>query len=153
VGRDYLVLLVAIPALALLLLALGHFNAPIWVLIAGGQLAFLLAFALIGSVLHEHRLELGIEHQTLHERIAERTERELTGERHRMMDHAYMKFRVGKPLEGWQEIHTWLQSQRTGDDPAGNYPPAPAHIRSRERPRSALRPALRAGSDRAGGGA
>jgi hypothetical protein len=31
-----------------------------------------------------------------------------------------MKFRVGKPLEGWQEIHTWLQSQRTGEDPAGN---------------------------------
>jgi hypothetical protein len=120
VGRDYLVLLVAIPGLALLLLALGHFDPPIWMLIAGGQLAFLLAFALIGSVLHEHRLELGIEHQTLHERIAERTERELTGERHRMMDHAYMKFRVGKPLEGWQEIHTWLQSQRTGDDPAGH---------------------------------
>jgi hypothetical protein len=120
VGRDYLVLLVAIPGLALALLALEFFNASIWVLIAGGQLALLLAFALIGSVLHEHRLELGIEYQTSRERIAERNERELTSERHRMMDHAYMKFRVGKPLEGWQEIHTWLQSHRTGEDPAGN---------------------------------
>ena len=120
VGRDYLVLLGAIPGLALLLLALGHFDPPNWVLIAACQLAFLLAFALIGSVLHEHRLELGIEYRTLRERIAERTERELASERHRMMDHSYMKFRVGKPLEGWQEIQTWLQSQRTGEDPAGN---------------------------------
>lgn len=119
-GRDYLVLIAGIPGLALLLAAVGHFDVPIWVLFASGQLALLLAFALIGSVLHEHRLELGIEYRTLREHIAERTERELADERHRMMDHVYMKFRVSKPLEGWQEIHTWLQSQRTGDDPAGN---------------------------------
>jgi hypothetical protein len=119
-GRDYAVLLVAIPGLVLLLLALGSYGAPLWLLIAAGQLVLLLAFALIGSVLHEHRLELGIEYQTLHERIAERSERELASERNRMMDHAYMKFRVGKPLEGWQEIHTWLQAQRPGDDPADN---------------------------------
>jgi hypothetical protein len=116
VGKDYLVLLVAIPGLALLLLALGHFEVQPWVLIASVQLAFMLAFALIGSVLHEHRLELGIEYQTLRERIAERTKQEHASARHHMMDHAYMKFRVGKPLEGWQEIHTWLQSQRTADE-------------------------------------
>jgi hypothetical protein len=116
VGKDYLVLLVAIPGLALLLVALGSYGAPPWVLIGSVQLAFMLAFALIGSVLHEHRLELGIEYKTLREHIAERDQRELASERHRMMDHAYMKFRVGKPLEGWQEIHSWLQSQRTADE-------------------------------------
>jgi hypothetical protein len=120
VGRDYLVLLGAIPGLALLFMALARYGASSLMLIAGGQLAFLLAFALIGGVLHEHRLELGIEYQTLRERIAERTVREHASERQRMMDHAYMKFRVGKPVEGWQEIHTWLQSQRFGEDPAGN---------------------------------
>ena len=102
VGRDYLLLVVAIPGLALLFFMLGHYGANSWVLIGGGQLSFLLAFALIGSVLHEHRLELGIEYRTLQEHIAERTEREHASERNRMMDHAYMKFRVGKPLEGWQ---------------------------------------------------
>jgi hypothetical protein len=121
VGRDYLLLLVAIPALTLFCLGLGHYGAPTWVLIGGGQLSFLLAFALIGSVLHEHRLELGIEYRTLEEHIAERTEREHASERNRMMDHAYMKFRVGKPLEGWQEIQTWLKSKRApaGDSFAG----------------------------------
>src|SRR6202034_4635516 len=87
--------------------------------IGGGQLSFLLAFALIGSVLHEHRLALGIEYRTLEEHIAERTEREHASERNRMMDHAYMKFRVGKPLEGWQELQTWLESRRAGV-PAGD---------------------------------
>jgi len=116
VGRDYLLLVVAIPGLALLFFTLGHHGANSWVLIGGGQLSFLLAFALIGSVLHEHRLELGIEYRTLQEHIAERTEREHASERNRMMDHAYMKFRVGKPLEGWQEIQTWFKSKRA---PAG----------------------------------
>ena len=118
VGRDYLLLVVAIPGLALLFFMLGHYGANSWVLIGGGQLSFLLAFALIGSVLHEHRLELGIEYRTLQEHIAERTEREHASERNRMMDHAYMKFRVGKPLEGWQEIQTWFKSKRAGVDPS-----------------------------------
>ena len=117
VGRDYLVLVVAIAGLALLFFALGHYGANSWVLIGGGQLSFLLAFALIGSVLHEHRLALGIEYRTLEEHIAERTEREHASERNRMMDHAYMKFRVGKPLEGWQEIQSWFKSKRAGVDP------------------------------------
>ena len=118
VGRDYLLLVVAIPGLALLFFTLGHYGANSWVLIGGGQLSFLLAFALIGSVLHEHRLELGIEYRTLQEHIAERTEREHASERNRMMDHAYMKFRVGKPLEGWQEIQTWFKSKRAATDPS-----------------------------------
>jgi hypothetical protein len=33
-----------------------------------------------------------------------------------MMDHAYMKFRVGKPAEGWEEIQTWLTSRGAGAD-------------------------------------
>jgi hypothetical protein len=121
VGRDYLVLVGAIPGLALFFMGLGHYGAPPWVLIAGGQLSFLLAFSLIGSVLHEHRLELGIEYRTMEEHIAERTAREHASARNRMMDHAYMKFRVGKPLEGWQEIQTWFRSQRAGAPAGGSF--------------------------------
>lgn len=116
VGRDYLWLIGAIPALAVIFGALTHYGASSWVLIPAAQLSFLLAFALVGSVLHEHRLELGIEYRTLQESIAERTGRELASERDRMMDHAYMKFRVGKPAEGWQEIQTWLTARRAGAD-------------------------------------
>jgi hypothetical protein len=117
VGRDYLLLIGAIPGLAVIFMALAHYGASSWVLIPAGQLSFLLAFALVGSVLHEHRLELGIEYRTLQERIEERTAREHASERNRMLDHAYMKFRVGKPLEGWQEIQGWLTAQRAGVDP------------------------------------
>jgi hypothetical protein len=53
----------------------------------------------------------------LEERIEERNEREHASKRNHMMDHAYMKFRVGKPSEGWQEIQDWLIAQRAGSDP------------------------------------
>jgi len=69
-----------------------------------------------GGALHEHRLELGIEFRTPRERLAERTERERISERGRMMDDAYNRFRVGKPLEGWQEIQSWLKLHGHADD-------------------------------------
>ena len=117
VGRDYVLLIITLPGLAMILIGLVRYGASPWELIAAAQLSFLLVFALIGSVLHEHRLELGIEYRTLQEQIAERTEREHASQRDRMMDHAYMKFRVGKPSEGWQEIQAWLTSRHAGHDP------------------------------------
>jgi len=116
--RDYTLLVSAVPALAAMFAILLQSGAPLWLLLAVGQVVLLLTFALVGSALHEHRLELGIEYRTLKERIAERDQREHESERGRVLDHAYMKFRVGKPLEGWQEIQTWLDSQRAGLDPA-----------------------------------
>jgi hypothetical protein len=115
--RDYLILISAIPGLAAVLDMLLHFGAPWLVLLALTQVSLLLTFALVGSALHEHRLALGIEYRTKKERIAERDEREHESERNRVLDHAYMKFRVGKPQEGWQEIQTWLDSRRAGVDP------------------------------------
>jgi hypothetical protein len=115
--RDYLILISAIPSLAAVLDVLLHFGAPWLVLLALTQVSLLLTFALVGSALHEHRLALGIEYRTKKERIAERDEREHESERNRVLDHAYMKFRVNKPLEGWQEIQTWLDSRRAGVDP------------------------------------
>ena len=115
--RDYLILIGVTPSLAVIFTALLYFDAPVWLSILVGQLSLLLAFALIGSALHEHRLELGIEYRTLEERMEERTQREHESKRHHALDHAYMKFRVGKPLEGWQEIQTWLTAHRAGSDP------------------------------------
>jgi hypothetical protein len=115
--RDYLILVSAVPGLAVVFVMLLRFDVSLWLLLPTAQIFLLLTFALVGSALHEHRLELGIEYRTLEERISERDEREQENERNRVLVHAYMKFRVGKPLEGWQEIQAWLDSQRAGFDP------------------------------------
>ena len=116
IGRDYAVLLVSILAVAMLVYAVARAGAPYWLLIATIQLGLLTAFALVGGALHEHRLELGIEFRTRRERLAERTERERISERGRVMDDAYNRFRVGKPLEGWQEIQSWLKLHGHAED-------------------------------------
>ena len=116
IGRDYAVLLVAIMAVALLVFAVARAGAPYWLLIAATQLGLLVIFALVGGALHEHRLELGIEYRSPRERQAERAERERISARSRVMDDAYMKFRVGKPIEGWQEIQSWLKLHGHAED-------------------------------------
>jgi hypothetical protein len=117
IGRDYAMLVCSILALAGLVVALIRYGAPIWMLISGTQLALLLTFALVGGVLHEHRLELGIEFRSRRERLADRLRDEHVSERNRVLDVAYAKFRVGKPLEGWQEIHAWLNLHGGAEDP------------------------------------
>jgi hypothetical protein len=109
IGHDYALSLYALFALAALMFGLDRVGAPLVVWLASAQLSLLLVFSLVGGALHEHRLELGIEYRTRRERLDERAHREHVSERKRMIDHAYAKFRVNKPLEGWQEIQTWLQ--------------------------------------------
>jgi len=108
IGRDYALLLASIAVVVLLVWAIVWSGAPFWLATAAIQLGFLMIFSLVGGVLHEHRLELGIEYRSPRERRAERDERERISERARVLDHAYSKFRVGKPLEGWQELQSWL---------------------------------------------
>ncbi len=117
-GRDYLVPLGSIVTFPLLLAGFVWLGLPAWIATAGAQLGLLLVFALVGGALHEHRLELGIEFKTTRERLAERSQREHVSERNRTMERAYMKFRVGKPLEGWQEIAAWLQVHGAANDPS-----------------------------------
>jgi len=117
IGRDYVVLLASIVAVILLVSIIVSSGAPFWLGIAAIQLGFLIIFSLVGGALHEHRLELGIEYRSERERLADRNERERISERARVMDHAYSKFRVGKPLEGWQEIQSWLNLHGHAADP------------------------------------
>jgi len=108
-GRDY----VALNAVTLLTAGGIYW---LWVhvtstglALAAMQLVYMLTFALVGGALFEHRLELGIDSKTREERLAERDAREHETERRRMLDRAYANFRVRKPIEGWQEIETWLR--------------------------------------------
>jgi hypothetical protein len=116
VGRDYVLLIGSLVALGVLLVACSWI-APAGLLFALLQLALLLIFALVGGALHEHRLELGIEYKSPRERLAERARREHAMERNRTMETAYGKFRVSKPLEGWQELQTWLKLHGRAEDP------------------------------------
>jgi hypothetical protein len=118
-GRGYVLLN------AVTLLAAGvfywmgvHGVRPGFALIAV-QLIFLLTSALLGGALFEHRLELGIESKTRQERMAERDAREHDAERGRMLDRAYSGFRVRKPMEGWQEIETWLRQYGQANNQGG----------------------------------
>jgi hypothetical protein len=113
-GREYLLINVSMFAAGMLIYGLALWGGPLWFSIALAQLWFLFAFSLMGGAIFEHRIELGIESRTRQEREDERSEREHVQERSRMCDRAYASFRIGKPLEGWQEIQTWLQ--RHADD-------------------------------------
>jgi hypothetical protein len=97
-----------------------HAASVLLVLIAT-QLLLLLTFCLIAGAMFEHRLELGIETRTRHERMAERAAREYQAERARMLDIAHSSFRVRKPIEGWQEIENWLRARAQGENQLTEY--------------------------------
>jgi hypothetical protein len=123
-GRDYVLLNVVMLVAAGLIYWMGVHGVSIALALVTIQLVFLLTFALMGGALFEHRLELGIESKTRLERLAERDAREHAAERGRMLDRAYSGFRVRKPLEGWQEIETWLRrfGQAPREGQAGDSP-------------------------------
>jgi hypothetical protein len=53
--------------------------------------------------------------------MAERAAREHQAERGQMLDTAHSKFRVRKPLEGWQEIESWLRVRAQGESQLTEY--------------------------------
>jgi hypothetical protein len=116
-GREYVLINISMFASGVLVYGLVHLGGPLWLTIALVQLWFLFAFSLVGGAIFEHRIELGIESRTTHEREAERTERERILERNRMLDRAHANFRIGKLLEGWQEIQAWLERQTESGQP------------------------------------
>lgn len=113
-GRDYIWPLGAMLAVTTLGLLLGSRLLPAWLALSAIQCGFLVEFSLIGGMLFEHRLELGIETLTREERLAAREQHEHALERQRMLDHAHTQFRARRPLEGWQEIETWLAVHAQG---------------------------------------
>jgi len=118
-GRDYLWPLAAMLAVTALTLLLGSrplsAGVSAWIAVAAIQCGFLLEFSLIGGMLFEHRLELGIETLTPEERLAARDQREHALERQRMLDRSHAQYRVRRPLEGWEEIERWLCAHAQGE--------------------------------------
>jgi hypothetical protein len=90
-------------------------GVSLWLWIAAAQMLLLLTFSLVGGVVHENRLELGIDTLTRQEREAARDEREHLSARSQMLDRAYGKFNARQPLEGWNVIQEWLSTHPDGD--------------------------------------
>ena len=116
-GREYVLINISMFASGVIVYGLVHLGGPLWLTIASVQLWFLLAFSLVGGAIFEHRIELGIESRTRQEREAERIERQHVLERNRMLDRAHANFRVGKLVEGWQEIQAWLERHTESGQP------------------------------------
>jgi hypothetical protein len=120
-GRDYILLnAVTLVSAGLVYWIAVHEVSTLLVLIAT-QLLLLLTFCLVAGAMFEHRLELGIDTRTRHERTAERATREHQAERGRMLDTAYSNFRVRKPVEGWQAIENWLGANARGENQLPEY--------------------------------
>ena len=119
--RDYFLLNAVTLLSAGVIYWMAVHAASILLVLIATQLLFLLTFCLIAGAMFEHRLELGIESRTRQERLAERTAREHQAERAQMLDTAHSKFRVRKPLEGWQEIESWLRTRAQGENQLTEY--------------------------------
>jgi hypothetical protein len=120
-GRNYVLLNAATLVSAGIAYWMAVHGTSLLLMLMVAQLLFLLMFALVAGAMFEHRLELGIDTRTRQERLAERAAREHQAERGRMLDIAYSAFRVRKPLEGWQQIETWLRAHAQGDTPLAEY--------------------------------
>ncbi len=107
-GRHYAWLVLGALALGAGLYSLVRLDVSLIVTLAVGQLAFLFVFALIGGVVHENRLTLGISTRTREERLAERKMGEHVSERKQMLDRSFAHLRLGRTVESWREIERWI---------------------------------------------
>ena len=85
------------------------------------QLAALLVFSVIGGLVFEHRIELGIETRSLDERRAERTRRNLEQDRSAILDRAYGLVRLKRRADAWNEVQHWIQLHCAGDSGLSEY--------------------------------
>jgi hypothetical protein len=115
-GADHTRVMLFIASLGALLFGLLRFAAPHWIVFTATQLTLLVGFALVGGTLLEHRKALGISSDHRAQREAERLGRKQGRLRERMLERAYVKIQLGKPLDGWREIQAWIAQHGRGDN-------------------------------------
>jgi hypothetical protein len=114
-GGHYTQTMMVFVALGSLLFGLLRFAAPLWMVSSAAQLMLLVGFALVAGAMLEHSHELGIAPEQHAQREADRAARLLALQRRRMLERAYLKLKVGNPMESWQEIQAWLGQHGRGD--------------------------------------
>ncbi len=114
-GHHYLWLVLATLALGAGLYALVRLDVSLLLTLALGQLAFLFVFALIGGLVHENRLALGISTRTREERLSERKLAEHVSERKQMLDRSFAQLRLGRTADSWREVERWIAVHCRGE--------------------------------------
>lgn len=107
-GREFRQATLVILFFGGLLFGLLRFAAPLWITFCAVQLMLLVGFALVAGAMFEHRQALGIDPENRASREAERAARHLALQRRRSLERAYLKLKLGTPVEAWKEILTWL---------------------------------------------
>jgi len=117
----YLYLVLALVLGAASLYGMWHRGLPLALLLAGTQLAFLVAFTLLGAVLHDNRLMLGLETRTRAERRGERERRDHAARRRQMLDDSYAQLRLRRIEAASREIESWLARECTNETALEEY--------------------------------
>jgi hypothetical protein len=117
-GRDY-VLIVACAAvlLALAVVVARSGEIPLLVRLAFGMYAWLAMFAIIGGVLFERRLDIGLDAAYSLERVDAKAAVETDHERDRLIDRIYAEWRGGAHINACRSITELLrESASPGDE-------------------------------------
>jgi hypothetical protein len=116
-GRDYVLIIVCATVLLSLALVISRASAiPLLVRIAFDMYAWLVLFAIIGGVLFERRLDIGLEAAYSPERHDDKAGRELDRERDRQIDLIYAEWRGGAHINACKTISELLANSRSPGD-------------------------------------
>ena len=110
-GRDYVVIVVCAAGLLTVSVVVARVAAiPLVVRIAFDMYAWLAMFAIIGGVLFERRLDIGLDAAYSPERIDSKAAAEANHERDRMIDRIYAEWRGGSHITACKTINEILQT-------------------------------------------
>lgn len=115
-GRDYVLIVVcAAVLLAVAIFVATRSSIPLLLRLAFDMYAWFAMFALIGGVLFERRLDIGLESAYAPERIDSKAAKELDRERDQLMDRIYAEWRGGAHVNACKTITEVLSQTQ---DPA-----------------------------------
>lgn len=116
-GRDYVLIIASATVLLTAATAIASIDAmPLLLRIAFAMYAWLVLFALIGGVLFERRLDIGLEAAYSPERYDDKAGRELDRERDRQIDLIYAEWRGGAHINACKTINELLTKSRAPAD-------------------------------------
>jgi hypothetical protein len=116
-GRDYVLIIASAAALLTIAVAIARMSSiHLLVRLAFDMYAWLALFALIGRVLFERRLDIGLDAAFSPERADEAASAENDRERDRLIDRIYAEWRGGAQVSACNTITNLLQQSATPGD-------------------------------------
>jgi len=116
-GRDYLLIVVCTATLLALAVGVARMTMmPLALRLAFDMYACLAVFAIIGGVLFERRLDIGLEAAYSPERRESKVTADVEHERNRLMDRIYAEWRGGAHITACKTITELLQASATPAD-------------------------------------